>query len=150
MRPIPARETVKRVEAAGGVLHRKGTSTSKNEVLLIYRRGVWDLPKGKMEEGETVEECAVREVSEEIGSSPPLLELFLAKTQHSYSEQGEKVNKITHWYSMQLSDETDSLTPEKEEGIEEIRWLPIDEAKEIVGYRNLIKVLEAFEKAVEL
>ncbi|MEX0890021.1 MAG: NUDIX domain-containing protein [Balneolaceae bacterium] len=141
---------MKRVEAAGGVLHRKGTSTSEKEVLLIYRRGVWDLPKGKVEEGETVEECAVREVSEEIGSSPPLLEFFLTKTQHSYSEQGEIVNKITHWYSMQLSNETDSLTPQKEERIEEIRWLPLSEAKEIVGYRNLVKVLQAFEQVVEL
>lgn len=149
MRPIPPMETVKRVEAAGGVLHRKVNPASEEEVLLIYRRDVWDLPKGKVESGETVEKCAVREVSEEIGSSSPLLERFLTKTRHSYSEQDEKINKVTYWYAMQLPDDRELLTPQAEEGIEEIRWLPIDEAKEMVGYRNLVRVLEAFEEGVD-
>ena len=55
------------IRAAGGLLIRSGKEFDATEMLLIFRNSVWDLPKGKLEEGESVPECAVREVSEEIG-----------------------------------------------------------------------------------
>ncbi|MGF1670207.1 MAG: NUDIX domain-containing protein, partial [Balneolaceae bacterium] len=71
------------IDAGGGVVYRF-TENDNKEVVLIKRRGVWDLPKGKRELKETPEMCAVREVAEEIGISKPGLEKFIIKTYHEY------------------------------------------------------------------
>ena len=60
------------IEAAGGLVFNE-----KNELLMIFRRGFWDLPKGKVDEGETLEQCAVREVQEETGLQNIMLGDFL-------------------------------------------------------------------------
>lgn len=130
------------VSAAGGVLFR----TSEDDelyVLLIYRRDEWDLPKGKKEEDESFEECALREVSEEVGCEQPEIYSKIATTYHEYERDNKKYGKTTHWYSMK-SDYSKKLQPQKEEGIEKLAWVPLDEARKRVGYTNLIDVLDKF------
>ncbi len=105
------------VEAAGGVV-----MNAENEVLFIFRNNKWDLPKGKLEKGESIEDCAVREVAEECGITPPSLGKFLRTTYHTYEHKGMQVLKPTYWYAMHtVSKET--LTPQLEEGITEVRWV---------------------------
>lgn len=133
-----------RLTAAGGVLFREGDHDKAVEVLLIYRRGVWDLPKGKMEQGESVEECARREVAEEVGSRLPQLHSRLEDTYHEYVEDGQEIGKTTHWYAMSISTDGANLKPEREEGIEKLEWVPLDEATKKVGYDNLRLVLQSF------
>lgn len=136
---------MKPVTAGGGVLYRKQDGNC--EVVLIFRNGVWDLPKGKKEEGESIEECACREVAEEVGIPTPSIELFLLKTYHEYQRDGERHGKTTHWYSMKATkDET--LTPEKAEGITSAEWVPLEEAQKRVGYKNLKKVLSVFKESI--
>lgn len=136
------------VTAAGGVLIRYISGKVVPEVLLIYRRGVWDLPKGKREENETIEECAVREVTEEIGISKlPDVVAPLIKTYHEYEQGNVWYGKTTHWYAMQLSSREETFTPEEKEGIEKVVWYPLDEAKKKVGYANLLDVLESLEQS---
>lgn len=110
-------ETYEPIEAAGGVV-----SNPDGGVLMIYRRGKWDLPKGKRDEGEALEECAVREVMEETGL--PELELGdkICETYHVYSQQGTELLKTTHWYHMQTK-KSFELHPQKEENILEARWV---------------------------
>lgn len=138
------------VRAAGGVVYRQ-ESNNQPQVLLIYRRGVWDLPKGKVENEETVEECAVREVAEEIGISKlPAITLTLTDTYHEYNEKGTKYGKTTHWFGMELSSiPQNGFKPEAEEGIEKVKWVQLSEAKELVGYDNLIEVLNSFERSYQ-
>lgn len=132
------------LQAAGGVLWRE--RRGETEVLLIRRRGVWDLPKGKREEGESREMCARREVAEETGLSRlPETEAYLTETWHSYREGEEEVLKQTFWYAMALGGE-EGLKPQREEGITGLKWFTSREARRRVGYENLKEVLQAFEE----
>ena len=137
---------LEKVTAAGGVLLRPNKTASFPEVLLIYRRGVWDLPKGKLEDDETIKKCALREVSEEVGlDTLPEMGIFLTKTYHEYQQEGTLFGKETHWFTMSLPKPVTTFYPEKEEGIERVTWSPLGEAKKRVGYKNLEKVLHKLE-----
>lgn len=128
------------VAAAGGVLFR--VIDDQAEVLLIHRKNVWDLPKGKLDKGESIAYCAAREVSEETGSGQPLIVMELLRTFHRYEENGMHIDKTTHWFAMIT--QSRNFIPQSEEGIDDIRWLPLDEAEELVGYDNLKEVLQKF------
>ncbi|HEX6981871.1 MAG TPA: NUDIX domain-containing protein [Balneolaceae bacterium] len=139
---------MKAVIAAGGAVFRTGSQDKTIEVLLIYRRGVWDLPKGKREEKESIEECATREVVEEIGTkTSPEVIAPLVKTYHEYERDGKNYAKITHWFVMKFPGSSKlDFQPETEEGIEQVKWITISDAKKRLGYENLVKVLESLEK----
>ena len=89
---------------------------------MILRNGIWDLPKGKKENNETDEQCAVREVKEECGVGNLVLKKFLKKTYHTYDLKGEKILKITSWFLMH-SNYDGKLTPQLNEGIEHVCWV---------------------------
>ncbi len=106
-----------RIDAAGGVVR-----SPRGELLMIFRNGRWDLPKGKREEGESMAECALREVEEECGISRPTLGPLLGSTYHTYLLDQTPVLKQTAWFAMgHPADQTP--TPQLEEGITEIRWV---------------------------
>lgn len=104
------------LEAAGGVV-----CNERGELLVFFRRGSWDLPKGKIDPGETPEQAAVREVQEETGLQNVTPGGFLTHTWHTYTEKGERILKKTWWYRMQTTDSR--VVPQTEEDIEEIRWV---------------------------
>lgn len=133
------------IRAAGGVLVNDEGSPETPDILLIYRNGVWDLPKGKLEKGESIAGCATREVSEEVGlSSAPDILADLGTTRHTYTEDGQIIEKETFWFVMRLTEHVQEFTPQKKEGISKVRWVPVDEALEIVGYENLKDVIQRF------
>ncbi|MDR1343146.1 MAG: NUDIX domain-containing protein [Prevotellaceae bacterium] len=109
------------VEAAGGLV-----KNSRGEYLLIFRNGRWDLPKGKREAGESMEQTAVREVMEECGVDRLTLQGLLLVTYHTYTLQDTDVLKRTCWYSMSYSGERPKLQPQAEEGIEVAEFLPAE------------------------
>ena len=105
------------IEAAGGLVKNKN-----NELLFIRRMGKWDLPKGKIEKGESLEQAALREVEEETGLKELILEEFLNNTFHIYTERnGEKILKTTYWFKMTYVGNSQPI-PQKEEGISEVSW----------------------------
>ena len=105
------------VEAAGGVVSNKN-----GEVLFIHRLGKWDLPKGKIEKGESEQQAAIREVGEETGLQNLMVEKFLNNTFHIYTERnGDKILKTTYWFKMtSVGDEVPK--PQTEEGISQVSW----------------------------
>jgi 8-oxo-dGTP pyrophosphatase MutT (NUDIX family) len=111
------------VTAAGGLVENE-----KGEVLLIFRRGKWDLPKGKLDKGETIEQCAVREVEEETGLKNIELKELLNITYHTYDEFGKHILKNSHWYRMKVNGKQ-KITPQTEEDIQEIKWVKKKELK---------------------
>ncbi len=128
--------------AAGGLVQN-----SKGEILLIYRRGFWDLPKGKLDAGELIPECAVREVQEETGLKTIKLGPFICTTTHNYFDKwlNKDVEKHTHWYTM-LSLANETLVPQTEEDIEKIEWVPVNELPQYLlqTYPTIRTVFEAF------
>lgn len=108
------------VMAAGSIVH-----TLNNELLLIFRHGKWDLPKGKLDPGEDLEECAIRETKEETGITFVEVESPLYPTWHTYHQDGKHVIKETHWFLMK-SGQKSKFYPQSEEGIEKCEWVSID------------------------
>lgn len=106
------------IEAAGGVVLNK-----QRETLFIYRYGKWDLPKGKREKGETPEECAIREVSEECGIKDHFIVKSLPPTFHTYHDKKKLFIKKTFWYLMNYQGK-EKGKPQLEEDISEIEWIP--------------------------
>ncbi|MBC7722362.1 MAG: NUDIX hydrolase [Pedobacter sp.] len=105
--------------AGGGLVFNE-----KDELLMIFRRGFWDLPKGKLDAGETIEACAVREIKEETGLQEVVLGKFIGITKHNYFDKyiGKDVVKESHWYLMR-SNSSNALHPQAEEDITEIKWV---------------------------
>jgi|SRR5688572_3128499 len=106
-----------RVQAAGGVVKNEA-----DEVLFIFRKGKWDLPKGKNDENETAKECAVREVREETGLVKVTAGKKVTTTYHTYQEFGKHILKETEWFDMKATSEQ-KLTPQRDEEIQKIEWV---------------------------
>jgi len=125
------------IKAGGGlVLNPVG------KVLLIFRRGVWDLPKGKQDPGETLAETALREVREETGLSDLKIIEKLDNGYHCYLMSKQRTLKRTRWYLMQTQ-KPDQIVLQKEEGIQDAAWF---DAKELPRlnmpmYNNIRDVL---------
>lgn len=123
-------------KAGGGVVFNEA-----GKILAIHRGGYWDLPKGKMEKGETIEDTAVREVQEETGIQNIKLGEFITDTYHTFkNKKNTRILKWSTWFKMQTSDT--KLIPQAEEGIEEAIFLDKDEflAKSPI-YKNILEVL---------
>ena len=107
-------ETFRLTPAAGGIVEKDGRFVG------ILRNGIPDLPKGHIEQGETPEQAALREVKEETGLDNLRIVKTLPSTWHCYLEQGAWTLKRTHWFLMQTS-EAMQPKPQTEEGITEIK-----------------------------
>ena len=132
------RSHYKWVEAAGGVV----TNTENGKQLFIYRRDYWDLPKGKLDDGEGRAAAALREVEEETGLEQIELGDFITTTFHTYrSKKDNRILKPTYWYAM--TTEQVSLLPEAGEGITLAQWRTVGEVLGDDGplYANLRALL---------
>lgn len=126
------------VRAAGGLIQNE-----RGEILFMFRLNKWDLPKGKIDAGESPEECAVREVKEETGIRKVELKDFLLITHHAYEENGKSILKETHWFRMFTTGDQE-LIPQVEEDITELKWVNESGFSEIIQntYPNILDVLK--------
>lgn len=134
-------KSVYRVVSAGGGL----VLNERNEILFIHRRGSWDLPKGKLDKGETNQEAAIREVEEETGVKGLKIIRKMIVTRHTYKDKKrQRCIKKSHWYLMSCPDQ--KLTPQAEEGIKNAKWMTIEEfnRKERKVYRSIRDVLQSY------
>jgi|TARA_R100000664_G_scaffold207_1_gene479 8-oxo-dGTP pyrophosphatase MutT (NUDIX family) len=115
------------IKAAGGLVINKN-----EEILFIHRRGHWDLPKGKVDLGESIEETAVREVSEETGIPFKKLKLhsYLTDTRHVFLKENF-LQKETSWFVMKTK-YSGKLVPDENEGIERCEWINQKEVSAIL------------------
>ncbi len=128
------------VLAAGGLVMNE-----KNELLLIFRRGKWDLPKGKLDKGEKMQSCAVREVEEETGLKNISLIQPLQISYHTYHEGTKFILKESHWYSMEVNGQQE-LIPQAEEDIHEAKWVKPSQLKHYFdkSFPSVVDVLRPF------
>ena len=132
----------KNIEAGGGLV-----KNAKGEYLFIFRNGKWDLPKGKLEKGETIKKCAKREVMEECGIKKLSVKKQLTTTYHIYKLKEKEVLKQTTWFEMECLD-TSKLKPQTEEGITKVKWFKKENLKTVVKntYPSVIDVIEKIQK----
>jgi 8-oxo-dGTP pyrophosphatase MutT (NUDIX family) len=128
------------IEAAGGLVKNPA-----NEVLLMFRRGKWDLPKGKMDPGETPAQSALREVQEETGLAQVTLGEPLTTTYHTYDDAGHHILKETYWFHM-TAPKNQELIPQQEEQITELVWADAKALKEYTQ-NTFPSVKEVLQKA---
>lgn len=129
------------VEAAGGVV-----ADSEGRVAMIHRRGRWDLPKGHRDAGESLAECAAREIEEECGLSQLAVDEELCSTLHIYDTYGRWELKRTTWFAVRALGST-STTPQADEDIALVEWCPIDEAMrraEHESYPTIAQVMHEY------
>ena len=126
------------IEAAGGLVFNKD-----GDILMIFRNGKWDLPKGKLEEGENKKQCAIREVEEECGIVGLDIIEKLLETYHTYNLSGKRILKRTYWYKMK-TDSDGELVPQIEEGITKVSWVEKDQIAEKMrnSYGNISDILD--------
>jgi len=127
------------ITAAGGLVFNQ-----QNELLMIFRRGFWDLPKGKLDDGETIEQCALREVQEETGLKNIRLGDAIGITHHDYFDNwtNQDVTKETHWYKMFVADHQ-KLIPQTDEDIEKAEWVTAEVAAAHLelSYKNIVEIV---------
>lgn len=130
----------KAIEAAGGVVEN-----DKKEILFIYRLDKWDLPKGKLEKGENLEECAIREVEEETGVNNLTLKKKIGETYHTYNAFGKHFLKTSHWYHI-ICGKKQILVAQTEEQITEIKWVKPTDIKDTLAntYPSIKDIVEIF------
>jgi 8-oxo-dGTP pyrophosphatase MutT (NUDIX family) len=129
------------VEASGGIVKRD------KKYLWIYRNGIWDLPKGKLENLEDFETAALREVKEECGlDSSLIIEKLIYISFHTYTENSKKIIKRTQWYEMIYSG-SENVFPQAEEGIEKVEWLSLEEsiAKSNKSFKSIKEVWNSLQ-----
>jgi 8-oxo-dGTP pyrophosphatase MutT (NUDIX family) len=132
------------IEAAGGVVDKGG------KILLIFRKGRWDIPKGKLDKGEKKKECAIREVEEETGVKVAI-EQKINTTWHTYITNKRYILKKTHWYVMKCVDDV-NLGPQIEEDIEEAKWMTLPELRAALynSYRSIRVVIQEYHKLLKI
>lgn len=125
------------IEAGGGLVRNE-----KNEYLFIFRRGSWDLPKGKIESNETKREATLREITEETGVRKMSILQKLMVTRHTYrSNVGKRIIKKSHWYLIEAKKQ--ALVPQVDEDIERVEWMTLERffSKKRQVYPNILEVI---------
>lgn len=131
------------IKAAGGIVFN-GTG-----YLFIERNGKWDLPKGKIDRGESSRQAAIREIAEECNLTGHYLESKICNTYHTYDFNGVNTLKKTKWFSLRVDpNRATDLKPQMEEGITQVRWFQLNEFDAIRGntYDSIKLVLDEFLK----
>lgn len=133
---------IKVIFASGGIV-----KNDNNQILFIYRRGKWDLPKGKAEKGESIRETAVREVIEETGIEKLKIDKYFSNTFHIVRNNKKYFLKETSWFLMS-SNFKGKLKPQLNEGIKSVKWKTFDDAKKIKKktFGNISIILTDFLK----
>ena len=131
------------IEAAGGFIEKD------NEFLFIHRQGIWDLPKGKLEKGETIKNAAIRECEEECGIKQLTITKQLSSSFHLYKYKKGFALKQSYWFYMK-SDYSKKLTPQIEEDIDEVKWFSKHEIETIILKHTYYTIRDVINEALEI
>ena len=126
------------IVAAGGLVKNK-----KGKVLFIFREGKWDLPKGKLDKGESMEDAALREVEEETGVKGLKVTKYLQTTYHIFKRNGRFKLKKVIWFEM-FTKYDGELVAQENEGITKVKWKGPKKSKKALqnSYRNIRLLFE--------
>jgi 8-oxo-dGTP pyrophosphatase MutT (NUDIX family) len=135
------KKTFKLIYAAGGLIE------SNDRYLFIYRLKKWDLPKGKIDMGESPEEAAIRECEEECSITQLTITKVLEPTYHMYEYKGSYALKKTYWYEM-VTQHQGNLVPQIEENIERVEWFSKEDIKQNVISDTYPAILDVLKNGI--
>lgn len=126
------------IQAAGGVLWKKDGGQKKLAVVHRHKHNDWSLPKGKVDQGESWKETALREVLEETGYSAKI-----TKYAGSVSYLLDGKPKVVLYWHMKIKSE---LKVKMNGEVDEVRWVTIEEAEKILDYREELNIIKSMPK----
>jgi ADP-ribose pyrophosphatase YjhB (NUDIX family) len=133
-----------KLKTAGGLVYHPGTDA----YLWIKRLGLWDLPKGKIEHGESSKDAAIREIYEECGLTGKLeLKHRICSTYHVYEYKNKSILKKNNWYYLEYDGDL-KTNPQTEESITAVSWMKKKDFEKCLSqtYPSIQEVIEhAFE-----
>lgn len=139
VRPTPPRAV--REFTAGGVVYRQ--INGGTQILMIQDKlGRWSIPKGHVEEGESIEQTAKREITEETGLTDLRLIEKLDKLHFFYRKEGKLIFMTTYVFLIEALGNTDAIIPEQSEGIADVKWFDSEKALELIEYRETQKLFK--------
>lgn len=146
----PPRLKAVREYTAGGMVFRRAAA-GKIDILMIQdRKGRWTIPKGHVEEGETFEQTAVREIGEETGLTKLVIRDKLDKIFFFYRREGLLIYMTTHIFLIEALGDTNALVAEDSEGIVDVKWFEKDEALQQIEYKDTEKLFMLGLKKLKL
>jgi 8-oxo-dGTP pyrophosphatase MutT (NUDIX family) len=132
----PKRIRANREYTAGGVVFRRGVEGAVEILMIQDRLGRWTIPKGHVEEGESLEQTALREVTEETGLASLSIGEKLDKLHFFYRKEGKLIFMTTYVFLMEAHGDTDAIKVEESEGIVDAKWFPYKKALGLIEYRD--------------
>ncbi|MBI2913124.1 MAG: NUDIX hydrolase [Chloroflexi bacterium] len=139
------RQPVETAVSAGGVVYRRGDSGPEVVVCGRDSDGVWGLPKGTPDEGESLEEAAVREVSEETGLKVAIVDK-IGVVEYWFARDGVRYHKWVHHYLMEV---TGGSTEDHDFEYDRVEWLPLDTALKTLSFKNEVDMVEKARSMLE-
>ncbi len=131
---------VREFTAGGVVFRRRGLLV---DILMIQdRAGRWTIPKGHVEEGESLQQTALREVQEETGLHNLRIGEKLDKLHFFYRKEGKLIFMTTYVFLMEALGDTEAIVPEQSEGIAAVAWFSKDKALELIEYKDTEKLFK--------
>lgn len=140
-----SRLPVERAVSAGGVVCRRGPQGL--EVIICGRDsdGVWGLPKGTPNPGESLEEAAVREVSEETGLKVAIMDK-VGVIEYWFVREGVRYHKWVHYFLMEARG---GSIDDHDMEYDRVEWRPVDEAMRMLTFRNEVEMVEKARSMAE-
>lgn len=139
LRGRPSITEISREATAGGVIYRFSKKDGLEILLVADHFDRWTIPKGHIEEGETAQETAIREIGEEAGVHQLEPVCWLGKIHFRYRRENVLVLMSTQIYLFHAVGDTDSI--QKEDWMNDIKWFSFEDAVNIIAYRDIAKLM---------
>lgn len=138
-RKKPSIQEIVREPTAGGIVFRR-TKSGEIEILLIQdAKDRWTIPKGHIEEGETAQQTAKREIGEEAGLTEVDVLGWLGKIHFRYRRMDKLVLMTTQIYLVRAKGDTNAI--QKEEWMNGIKWFKFQDALDEIEYEDIGKLM---------
>lgn len=138
-RPRASIQEVVREPTAGGIVYRRNKNNDIEILLIQDSKDRWTIPKGHIEEGETAQETAVREIGEEAGLSDVEVICWLGKIHFRYRRLTTLVLMTTQIYLVRAKGDTNNI--KKEDWMNGIQWFSFNEALDRIEYEDIGKLM---------
>lgn len=138
-RKKPSIQEIVREPTAGGIVFRRNQAGQVEILLIQDAKDRWTIPKGHIEEGETAQATAKREIGEEAGLHDVEVLSWLGKIHFRYRRIDKLVLMTTQIYLVRAKGDTDAI--QKEEWMNGIKWFSFHEALDVIEYEDIGKLM---------